>query len=244
MVTFSLRDDHLEHYQRCGYALVEGVFTPEECEKALGTAEVLHARGHIENCFTVVPEADAGGDLLKVYPRMMHPHRVDEVFLNFLKHPNVVAILEQLLGQEAVGIQSMFYWKPPGAKGQAFHQDSYYVRGEPDTCVAAWTALEDTDENNGGLIICEGVKEAPLLEMTPTDTSRSFTDTAVIPPPGAVLQTIRMNAGDTLFFGGRVIHGSEPNTSGKRFRRSLICHYVGVDTREMSPFYQPFVSLR
>lgn len=244
MEPFTLRSDHLERYRQHGYALVEGVFSPEECQKALRAADALHARGQIENCFSAVPASDAGGDILKVYPRMMHPHRVDEVFLSFLKHPHVVAILEQLLGQEAVGIQSMFYWKPPGAKGQAFHQDSYYVRGEPDTCIAAWTALEDTDEQNGGLIVCEGVKEAPLLEMVPTDTRKSFTDTAVTPPSDAVPRTIRMHAGDSLFFGGRVIHGSEPNTSLNRFRRSLICHYVGVDTREMSSFYQPSVPLR
>ena len=244
METFTLRKDQLERYQQQGYALVEGVFSPEECLEVLRTADILHARGQIEDCFSAVLASDTDGDPLKVYPRMMHPHRVDEVFLSFLKHPHVVAILEQLLGQEAVGIQSMFYWKPPGAKGQAFHQDSYYVRGEPDTCIAAWTALEATDEHNGGLIVCEGVKEASLLEMVPTDTDKSFTDTAVIPPPGAVLRTIRMNAGDVLFFGGRVIHGSEPNRSGHRFRRSLICHYVGVDTREMSSFYQPTVPLR
>ncbi|MBM3264480.1 MAG: phytanoyl-CoA dioxygenase family protein [candidate division Zixibacteria bacterium] len=223
---------------------MEGVFSPEECAQTLERADALYAQGRIDGCFAAVPASEAGGDVLKTYPRMMHPHRVDEMFMRFLKHPRVVASLEQLLEQKAVGIQSMFYWKPPGAKGQAFHQDSFYVRGEPDTCLAAWTALEDADQENGGLIVCEGSKDLPILEMIPTDTARSFTETAVVPPAGATPRTLRMKTGDTLFFGGRVIHGSEPNRSRTRFRRSLICHYVGADTKSLSEFYRPTVALR
>lgn len=238
-----LNDHQINHYRERGYLVVEGVLAPDECREILDRAMRLHARGKIEGCFEAIPEAEAAGDILKVYPRMMHPHRVDEVFLHYLTHPRIAAILEELLGGEVVGIQSMFYWKPPGAKGQAFHQDSFYVRCEPDTCIAAWTALEDTDEENGGLIVVEGTQQLPILEMLPTDTSKSFTSTAVVPPAHATRQLLRLRAGDTLFFGGRVIHGSEPNSSNDRFRRSLICHYVAAETKTMNEFYKPAVPL-
>jgi ectoine hydroxylase-related dioxygenase (phytanoyl-CoA dioxygenase family) len=244
MEGYPLRDDQIAAYRKHGFLLVEGVFTPEECDEVLERARALYARGRIENCFEAVPASEADGDMLKVYPRMMHPHRVDGVFLKYLKHPRVVHILEHLLGTEALGAQSMFYWKPPGARGQAFHQDSYYARCEPDTCTAAWTALEDTDEGNGSLVVFEGSKDLPILDMLPTDTARSFTATAVVPPAGTTPRMIRMKAGDTLFFGGRVIHGSEPNTSRDRFRRSFICHYIAADTRMLADFYKPLVPLR
>jgi ectoine hydroxylase-related dioxygenase (phytanoyl-CoA dioxygenase family) len=239
-----LSPEQIGQYNTRGFLLVEGVLTAEECAMALSRATALHAQGKIEGCFEAVPEAQADGDILRVYPRMMHPHRVDDLFMDYLKHPPIAGMLAQLLGSEARGIQSMFYWKPPGAKGQAFHQDSFYVRCEPDTCIAAWTALEDTDEENGGLIVFEGTRDIPILDMTATDTSKSFTSTAVTPPPKAIPHAIPMKAGDTLFFGGRVIHGSEPNRSADRFRRSLICHYVAEETKTLADFYKPLVPLR
>ena len=46
-----------------------------------------------------------------------------------------------------------------------------------------------------------------------------------------------MKAGDVLFFNGSLIHGSTPNTSATRFRRSLIFHYVPEGSAEMSECY-------
>ena len=43
-----------------------------------------------------------------------------------------------------------------------------------------------------------------------------------------------------LFFNGSVIHGSTPNSSKDRFRRSFICHYVPQSTAEMSHFYTAY----
>ena len=50
-----------------------------------------------------------------------------------------------------------------------------------------------------------------------------------------------MKAGDVLFFHGSVVHGSRPNTSTDRFRRSLIFHYIPEDSTEIAAFYNPLV---
>ena len=44
-----------------------------------------------------------------------------------------------------------------------------------------------------------------------------------------------MKAGDVLFFHGKTIHGSPPNVTNDRFRRSFICHYVGAHARKFTP---------
>ena len=49
---------------------------------------------------------------------------------------------------------------------------------------------------------------------------------------------MELKAGDVLFFNGSVIHGSTPNTSADRFRRSLIFHYVPASTVEISHWYE------
>ena len=40
-----------------------------------------------------------------------------------------------LLGREPYAAQTMFYFKPPGARGQALHQDQTPLRVQPGTCL-------------------------------------------------------------------------------------------------------------
>jgi ectoine hydroxylase-related dioxygenase (phytanoyl-CoA dioxygenase family) len=48
-----------------------------------------------------------------------------------------------------------------------------------------------------------------------------------------------MDAGDVLFFNGSLVHGSFPNTTTDRFRRSLIGHYIDGDAQKVGEFYHP-----
>ena len=52
-----------------------------------------------------------------------------------------------------------------------------------------------------------------------------------------------MKAGDILFFNGSLVHGSYPNTSKDRFRRSLIGHYIVGDAQKVGAFYQPMLRM-
>ena len=42
-----------------------------------------------------------------------------------------------------------------------------------------------------------------------------------------------------LLFIGNLIHGSYPNRSATRFRRSFIGHYVGQSAEQVARFYKP-----
>ncbi|GIX06801.1 MAG: protein involved in biosynthesis of mitomycin antibiotics/polyketide fumonisin [Candidatus Poribacteria bacterium] len=238
-----LTDKQVRFYDEEGYLLVPGVFTEEECDEIIARAQALHARGHVPGCFRAVPPEESGGDPLKVYPRMMHPHRVDERLLHYLTHPKVADILRDLLRDGVIALQSMFYWKPPGARGQAFHQDDYYLQTKPGACIAAWIALEKMDEENGAMRVFPGSHREPILEMVPTDTSVSFTDIAVVPPPQYSELLVEMEKGDGLFFHGRLIHGSFPNRSQTRFRKSWICHYIPASSESYNPAYNPVIPM-
>ena len=76
------------------------------------------------------------------------------------------------------------------------------------------------------------------VDTTTTDPALFFTSEHVEPPPGLHPQMMELKAGDVLFFNGSVIHGSTPNTSADRFRRSLIFHYVPASTVEISHWYE------
>jgi ectoine hydroxylase-related dioxygenase (phytanoyl-CoA dioxygenase family) len=133
----------------------------------------------------------------------------------------------------------MHYFKPPGARGQALHQDQFYLRVQPGTCMAAWLALDDCDEANGCIMVVPGSHTWPLLCLTKADTERSFTDVTVPLPEGVKAVPVIMKAGDVLFFNGQIVHGSEPNTTSDRFRRALIGHYIAGDAREVNKYYFP-----
>lgn len=239
-----LTPEQVAFYDEFGYLIVSRLFSDEECDEILARADALHARKQIPGCFSALSPEEAGGDPLKVYPRMMHPHRVDERHLHYLTHPRVREVLQDLLRDKAIALQSMFYWKPPGAKGQAFHQDDFYLRTKPEACIAAWTALERIDEENGALRVFPKSHAETILPMTPTDESLSFTNTAVAPPQQYSSALVEMEKGDCLFFHGRLIHGSLPNNSKDRFRRSFICHYIPAASADYNHGYDPAVPMQ
>jgi ectoine hydroxylase-related dioxygenase (phytanoyl-CoA dioxygenase family) len=168
----------------------------------------------------------------------MHPHRISDPSLRFLLDARLREILETLLGEEVLAAQSMFYFKPPGARGQALHQDNFYLRVEPGTCVAAWLACDVIDRENGSLEVVPGTHRMDLFCPEVADAELSFAREYVPPPAGLAAVPVAMDPGDVLFFNGSLVHGSQPNRSADRFRRSFIGHYVGRSTRSIGVFYR------
>jgi phytanoyl-CoA hydroxylase len=184
-------------------------------------------------------------DPLARFPRFVHPHRRTDVeagrlSLELILDSRILDVVTALIGP-ALGAQSMFYFKPPGARGQALHQDNTFLRADPETCLAAWIAVDDVDAENGGLAVVPGSHTTELVCPEPADLSESFTNAEVPVPDGLHRVQTRMRAGDVLFFHGSVVHGSRPNTSADRFRRSLIFHYVPEASTEIAAFYNPLV---
>jgi phytanoyl-CoA hydroxylase len=224
-----------------GYVVARGLFDSGEaafwCDYFTRLREAGDYPGDVVG---VDPTSD---DPLKRYPRMIHMHRWDQVTLNWLLEPRLARWLTGLLGDvEPFAVQTMLYFKPPGARGQAAHQDQYYLRVNPGTCIAAWMALDPCDKQNGCLEVVPGSQEWPVLCTVPADTSLSFTDVTVPLPDDAELVPVIMEPGDVLFFNGSLVHGSEPNRSD-RFRRSLVGHYIEADARECALWYHPALRL-
>ena len=235
----------VESFHRDGYLIVRGLFAAAEVRELQTTFDELYARGSIKGCFNAVPaeEARAKGDILLAYPRMMHPHRVSDVALRYMLHPACDAVLTDLLAEPPIAAQSMFYWKPPTARGQAFHQDNFYLKVHPGTCVASWVALDEIDEENGCLFVAPGSHKLDIFCPEEADPTVSFTQHYVPVPEGLPRVPVYMAPGDTLFFGGNLIHGSMPNSSADRFRRSFICHYAGESAHELSKWYFPLYTM-
>jgi phytanoyl-CoA hydroxylase len=233
-------DSFTSMFRRHGYAMARGLFPASAAADYRDHFMAWRRRGG----FPDDPGADPGArDPLRRYPRMMHMHRWDPVSLDWLLDPRIAECLRSLLGAEPYAVQSMLYFKPPGARGQAMHQDNFYLRVQPGTCIAAWMALDAADEDNGCLHVVPGSHQWPILCTSPADTTTSFTDITVPLPAGAPVRPVFMNPGDVLFFNGSLVHGSEPNRTGDRFRRSLIGHYVHAEARQVAAYYHPALAM-
>ncbi|MFE1984916.1 phytanoyl-CoA dioxygenase family protein [Streptomyces mirabilis] len=231
-------------FEENGFVVVRGLFSGAEIDELCAEFAALHAAGpvpgHFEPRATGATGAAGGGgpvDPLDAHPRVMHPHRINELSLRRLLDPRLRRILETLLGEEVLAAQSMFYFKPPGARGQALHQDNFYLRVEPGTCVAAWIACDAIDRENGGLEVVPGTHRMDLFCPEEADAELSFVREYVPPPPGLAVVPVDMAPGDVLFFNGSLVHGSGPNRSADRFRRSFIGHYVGRPTHRIGRHY-------
>lgn len=244
-----------------GLAIVDADVDAQQLAAAYEQAGAVHLRGvltaeeirELQETFTEHIETDGAGgafhetpedDPLHAYPRMIQPHRDDHA-------PGRLArrwlLEERIMGRvtEAVGpvwaAQSMFYFKPAGARGQAMHQDNYFLQSHPETCIAAWIAVDDCDGENGALGVVPGTHRYEIECPEEADATESFTTITVsIPEHLSVVQT-DMRAGDMLIFHGSLVHGSKPNTSADRFRRSLILHYIPEGSREVAASYQPLL---
>jgi len=166
--------------------------------------------------------------------RLFNPHKEDSFSRQLMKLPVIRGALAQLMTKEAVCVQSMYFYKEPGSPGQAAHQDYYYIKNDPMTMIAAWTAMEDSvDEENGCLYVMPGTHKLGLLphgavknleehehwteETEGVDTSRQI--------------PVIMEKGDILFFSELLIHSSNKNRSPDRWRRSYVCHYIREDSQ-------------
>ncbi|MEZ0326191.1 MAG: phytanoyl-CoA dioxygenase family protein [Fimbriimonas sp.] len=226
----------VKHFAENGYAIARGLFSGEEVS-------------FLKKYFTDMVERGGDGwaeggvdplhaDPLKRYPRLLQPHRGDQVAMDYMIDARINEWLTALLSREPLAVQTMVYFKPPGARGQALHQDNRYLKVEPGTCVAAWMALDACDEENGCLEVVPGSHKLDMVCPVPSDMSQSFTGETVPVPPGLSTTMLPLRPGDVLFFNGSLIHGSPPNRSD-RFRTIIVGHYIEGDAECVSEYYFP-----
>ncbi|QYM79161.1 phytanoyl-CoA dioxygenase family protein [Horticoccus luteus] len=228
-----------EAYERDGYFVVPALFSPSEVAEIIAEFEAIHTAGDAERIYS--DKITDPNDPLTHWPRVVHPHRFNAVARRYLLHPEIRALLTATLGAEPVAAQTMYYFKPPGSRGQAMHQDNLYLLVQPGTCVGVWTAMDVCDEQNGCMMVVPGSHRGNLLCNENAHLGESFAPGFVRIPKGMKAVPVRLQPGDSLVFHGQLIHGSGPNRHPTRFRRSFIGHYAAGNVQQISQFYLPLV---
>lgn len=232
-----LTKEQKHQFETEGYLIVKNLFSEEQIEEIKLTFETLS-----DQTFPEYFEPDLNPnstDPLKRYPRFIHPHRFNETAKKYMVHSPVMELLRDLYEEEPLAVQSMFYYKPPGSRGQALHQDNFYLKVEPGNCIAAWTAIDDADEENGSLMVVPKTNHYDIVCPDVSDPKESFSTHYVKPPKDKKIVPAIMAKGDVLFFNGNLIHGSYRNKTKDRFRRAFICHYANASAAKIGSYYRP-----
>jgi ectoine hydroxylase-related dioxygenase (phytanoyl-CoA dioxygenase family) len=189
-------------------------------------------------------------------PKGLRRHTTDGIWRNLACHPRIAGVAEQLLDGPPRIVQTMYLAKPPATeaeakgKGIALHQDSHYLPNEPNTLMACWVAMNDTDADNGGLCVVPGShlgglrsthpnadddhiswdKEQPMRDRNGREWMQRFYSFQIDGLQDSDIKRLTVPKGSVVFFTGMTIHGSFANQSRTRERLAFAVHYVKEGT--------------
>jgi ectoine hydroxylase-related dioxygenase (phytanoyl-CoA dioxygenase family) len=233
----------IEQFHDLGYCVVDGLFTADELADIEAFFEEYKKIGAaVFDAGLKFTDIDPGKQQL----RAMHPHRYSEKAKQWGINPRVMAVLAALFGKPALLAQTMYYFKPPGAKGQGMHQDNFYLLAKPATCIAAWTAIDAAKIDNGCLyVVPTSQRKNILCPAEGAEGWMNYGDSHIKPfPRDCTPVPLEVERGQTVFFSGNLIHGSGPNRTKDRSRRTFIGHYIDETSEQVSQFYHPVINAR
>jgi phytanoyl-CoA hydroxylase len=214
-----------KRFRDAGYVLERGLLAAQEVHELKEEAVALLERSRDQLGLNEVEPAARLGAVLCVH----QPHKLSDVFLRYARHPRIVSVLRELIGENVKMVQTQLFIKGPGKPGNGWHQDESAIPTRDRSLVGVWIALDPASRENGCLRVVPGthatgylfpsaVHGQPLRYDFET-IATGFDETASV--------DLRAEPGDAIFFHGYLVHGSEPNTSAA-FRRALTVHYMNA----------------
>ena len=234
---------YLDHYRDDGYAVVKGVFRPDEVREMAEAFDRVYAEGlthrasfrHGNVFYRIADDANLG----RVVRFVQWPSYFDAVLNAFRLDGRMFDIVAPLIGRDIKQIINQMHWKPPGADMVefGFHQDiksrrpREAYRGLPGTYVQTGIAIDPHGTDNGAMTVCPGSHRLGELAL---NTGRATMDQEMRDEdlaahgvdPGSV-KPLHLDPGDVALWNVLTIHGSGPNTSA-RDRRFYINGYVSA----------------
>ena len=229
-----------DFYAENGYFVAENLLSADELAELEADLVRLARGAYPSQSLKPVPENVPDDKALEKILCIHMPHFVSPVIKRYTSHPALTEILGQVVGAHLRDgywnggvkcMQSMFFAKPPGKPGQAWHQDEAFIPTRDRSLCGAWIAIDDATVENGCLWVIPGSHRDGVLhpfkehdqpdEFDITPESYGFDDSDEVP--------VELKAGSVLFFNGYLLHRSKKNVSD-RYRRSLVNHYMSTQS--------------
>jgi phytanoyl-CoA hydroxylase len=225
-----LKEEQKRSWRENGYLAIEGILSPQKVEILRREADALSARaqGLTESTDRFKLKAfDTGGTMLQ---QVAEPHELGGEWMALTRDPNVLDVVEELLGPNILLYYSMLMMKPPRQGFTApWHQDfAFFVHDRTDL-LACQIYLDDSTLENGCIRVVPGshrwglinhFKDGQFTGVVQGDTS-AYDEQEVAMP---------MAAGGMLVWHSLTLHSSHPNRSEKP-RRAIVLEYKNPEAR-------------
>ncbi len=234
----------VEHYRTHGYAVVRGLFAPDEVAAIAGLAERVHADALAHgrsfrhgNLFYNIAPGEAGPVLRMAQWPVWRVRELDAVRTD----PRFAALLAPLIGGDIKQIIHQIHWKPRGGGSGgdfAWHQDSRSRRPREayrdlaNAYVQTGLALDPHTPESGCLQVVPGSHRLGDLGLA-TDGAvlgreLSDDDLRAVGVDPATKRDLLLAPGDVALWSPFLLHASGRNRSGHA-RRLFINGYVRAD---------------
>lgn len=224
----------IKTYDERGYVHLRAVFSePEVAAMARELVRICRfEHGPVHG--VDVPRPDESDDeLLRKTVAVHFPHKLSPLIRDVIRHPALVTVLSTLLGPNVKCVQSMFFVRPSGGPGQAWHQDEHYIPSRDRSVTSTWIAIDRATAENGCLRVIPGSHRRGILwPHGPHDDPRydPVGEAHHHPYSESDAVTLEAEPGDLLVFNGYLLHRSGRNQASHGYRRSLAFHSVRAET--------------
>lgn len=210
-----------------GYMILKGFYTPKEVSQFNAEIDRLLDSNSIDFNYT-------GKKLMQA-----HQHS-DFIRTRFYKDDQLMDIFRFVFDRDIVPFHTINFIE--GSEQKA-HSDSIHMSTAPEGyMIAAWVALEPTDEKNGPLFYYPGSHKLPYIscldydsgngKFTIGDNSYSkYEDkiASLIEEKNLSKEYFYAEPGDVLIWHANLIHGGDPIKESGRTRKSMVGHFFAKD---------------
>jgi len=225
-----LSAEQVDHYNSQGYLIVD--------EPVFGEAKFAALASHFEQLL----EQWQADPRMRSPEHMDVPHFLHPSLFEWLFDDAVLDLVEPILGPDIALFSSHFLCKPAGTgKRVPWHEDSGYWRGrlDPMEVVTVWLAVDPSTPTNGCMRVIPGTHNsgaAGFSDYEPVaDAKKEVFETEIKKGTYDEAQAVDcvLEAGQASLHDGRIIHGSNANTSDMR-RCGYTMRYISAATRSVN----------
>jgi hypothetical protein len=223
MTPSRLTSEEIEHYRREGFVLPQG--------KVYSDKVFANLVAHFELKLKAWPSDQR--------PEAMDtPHFGDPKLNEWALAPEVVDLVEPLLGPDIILFSTHFVCKPQGdGRRVPWHEDSAYWRRllEPMEVATVWLAIDPSTTKNGCMYVIprsHNTGNKGFSDYEGVDISQSVFDTEIIPSHrnDELAVPCELQPNHCSLHDARTQHGSPPNTSDQR-RCGWTLRFIPATTR-------------
>jgi len=235
-----LSRDQIDAYHNDGFIVVEDVLSAAEVKALREVTDDFVERARDvathDDVYDLEPSHSAAEPRVR---RIKIPHAQHDVYASVMRHPAILALLQQLVHPSIRFDTSKLNMKAAGyGAAVEWHQDWAFYPHTNDDLAAVGVMMDDCAIENGPLLCVPGSHRGPIFDHHSDGVFCGAIDPET---PGLALETARPctgPAGSISIHHARTTHGSALNTSDK-MRRLLLFQYRAADAWPLLGAQQP-----